>query len=88
LSACWSSTVLSISKPADAQRQLSPTQPAGGSRACPKRIFAVLVRECPGEERLQVWLTQATENGIQKLIGFTRGILDEQAAVAAALTLP
>jgi transposase len=46
-----------------------------------------MVRERPGEEHLQAWLARATMSGIQELTGFARGIADEQAPVAAALSL-
>ena len=52
------------------------------------QAFAVMVRERPGEQRLQVWLAQATASGIQELSGFARGVAEDQAPVEAALTLP
>ncbi len=52
------------------------------------QAFAVMVRERPGAQHLQVWLAQATASGIQELSGFSRGVAEDQAPVAAALTLP
>jgi hypothetical protein len=40
------------------------------------QAFDVLVRERPGENRLQVWLAQATGSGIEQLTGFARSIVD------------
>jgi transposase len=51
------------------------------------QAFAVMVRERPGEHHLQVWLAQATASGIQELSSFARGVAEDQAPVAAALSL-
>lgn len=48
--------------------------------------FAVMVRERRGE-RLDAWLVQVGASGIAELAGFARGIVDDQAPVAAALSL-
>ncbi len=52
------------------------------------QAFAVMVRERPGEHHLQVWLAQATASGIPELSSFAHGVAEDQAPVAAALTLP
>lgn len=63
-------------------------EPALASAHHLAQAFAVLVRERPGADRPRAWLARAAESGIRELTGFARGIVDEQAPVEAALTLP
>jgi transposase len=49
--------------------------------------FAAMIRKRQGE-RFAAWLEQARASGIAELSGFARGLLDDRAAVEAALRLP
>jgi transposase len=49
--------------------------------------FAAMVRKRQGE-RFAAWLEQARAGGVTELSGFARGLLDDRAAVEAALRLP
>jgi len=45
-----------------------------------------MVRERTGQ-RLADWLAQAAASGIAELVGFARGVAEDQAAIAAGLSL-